>query len=70
MLDSIIAEAIQIVFEEYVSEHGLDEITEIFGKGVRIKVGDMVPSAERSALEATCPHLCRFRPAYGLFVAL
>jgi magnesium chelatase subunit I len=46
VLDSIIAEAIQIVFEEYVSEHGLDEISEIFGKGVRIEVGDLVPSSE------------------------
>ena len=44
VLDSIVAEAIQIVFEEYVSEHGLAEISEIFGKGVRIEVGDMVPS--------------------------
>ena len=46
VLDSIVAEAIQIVFEEYVSEHGLAEISEIFGKGVRIEVGDMVPSSE------------------------
>lgn len=46
VLDSIVAEAIQIVFEEYVSEHGLAEISEIFSKGIRIEVGDMVPSAE------------------------
>ena len=46
VLDSIVAETIQIVFEEYVSEHGLAEISEIFGKGVRIEVGDMVPSSE------------------------
>ncbi len=46
VLDSIIAEAIKIVFEEYVSEHGLKEIAEIFGKGVRLEVGDLVPSAE------------------------
>ena len=46
VLDSIVAEAIQIVFEEYISEHGLAEISEIFGKGVRIEVGDMVPSSE------------------------
>lgn len=46
VLDSIIAEAIQIVFEEYVSEHGLDEIAEIFGKGVKIEVGDMIPSSQ------------------------
>jgi magnesium chelatase subunit I len=46
VLDSIVAEAIQIVFAEYVSEHGLDEISEIFGKGVKIEVGDMVPSSQ------------------------
>ena len=46
VLDSIIAEAVQIVFEEYVTEHGLDEIAEIFGKGVKIEVGDMIPSSE------------------------
>ena len=46
VLDSIIAEAIQVVFEEYVSENGLDEISEIFGKGVKIEVGDMIPSSQ------------------------
>lgn len=46
VLDSIIAEAIKIVFEEYVTAHGLDEISEIFGKGVRIEVGDMIPSSQ------------------------
>jgi magnesium chelatase subunit I len=46
VLDSIIAEAIKVVFEEYVTEHGLDEITEIFGKGVRLEVGDLVRSSE------------------------
>lgn len=46
VLDSIIAEAIKIVFEEYVSAHGLAEIAEIFGKGVKIEVGDMIPSSQ------------------------
>jgi magnesium chelatase subunit I len=46
VLDSIIAEAIKVVFEEYVTEHGLDEISEIFGKGVKIEVGDLVPSSQ------------------------
>jgi len=46
VVDSIIAEAIKIVFDEYVSQHGLDEIAEIFGKGVRIEVGDMIPSKQ------------------------
>ena len=43
--DAIVAEAIKIVFEEYVDEHGLDEIADVFGKGVKIEVGDMLPSA-------------------------
>ncbi len=46
VLESIIAEAIQAVFQEYVTEHGLDEIAEIFGKGVKIEVGDMIPSSD------------------------
>lgn len=46
VLDGLIAEAIKIVFQEYVSEYGLNEIAEIFGKGVRLEVGDLVPSEE------------------------
>ncbi len=46
VLDSIVAEAINVVFTEYVTEHGLDDIAEIFGKGVRIEVGDMIPSSQ------------------------
>src|SRR5262249_22401012 len=45
VLEAIQAEAIKIVFEEYVDKHGLDEIAEIFGKGVKIEVGDLLPSA-------------------------
>ena len=48
VLDSIIAESIRIVFEEYTTEFGLEEIAEIFGKGVRIEVGDQIPSEEYS----------------------
>ena len=44
VLDAVIAEAIGIVFHEYVEEHGLAEIAEIFGRGVKIEVGDMLPS--------------------------
>ncbi len=44
VLDATIAEAIRVVFHEYVEEHGLAEIAEIFGKGVKIEVGDMLPS--------------------------
>jgi magnesium chelatase subunit I len=44
VLDAIQAEAIKIVFEEYVDKHGLKEIVDAFGKGVKIEVGDMLPS--------------------------
>ena len=46
VLESIVAEAIGVVFDEYVDKHGLDEIAEVFGKGVKIEVGDMLPSSE------------------------
>jgi magnesium chelatase subunit I len=44
VLDAVVAEAIGVVFHEYVEEHGLAEIAEIFGRGVKIEVGDMLPS--------------------------
>ena len=44
VLDAVTAEAIRTVFEEYVDKHGLDEIAGIFSKGVKIEVGDMLPS--------------------------
>ena len=44
VLEAITAEAIATVFEEYVDKHGLDEIGDIFAKGVKIEVGDMLPS--------------------------
>ena len=44
VLDAIMAEAIRAVFEEYVDRHGLEEISEIFSQGVKIEVGDMLPS--------------------------
>ncbi|VTT98542.1 Magnesium protoporphyrin chelatase, putative OS=Planctomyces brasiliensis (strain ATCC 49424 / DSM 5305 / JCM 21570 / NBRC 103401 / IFAM 1448) GN=Plabr_1905 PE=4 SV=1 [Gemmataceae bacterium] len=46
VLESIVADAIRVVFDEYVDKHGLDEIAAAFGKGVKIEVGDMLPSAE------------------------
>ena len=49
VLDAVTAEAIRIVFEEYVDKHGLAEISEIFGKGVKIDVGDLLPSAQYAA---------------------
>ena len=46
VLDSIIAQAIQEVFQEYIVEHGLAEISEIFAQGIKIEVGDMLPSSQ------------------------
>ncbi|PHS12277.1 MAG: magnesium chelatase [Blastopirellula sp.] len=48
VLDALIAEAVGIVFEEYVEAHGLAEIGEIFSKGVKIEVGDLLPSSHYS----------------------
>lgn len=45
ILDALLAEATRTVFREYVDEHGLDAIAKIFGEGVKIEVGDMLPSA-------------------------
>jgi magnesium chelatase subunit I len=44
VLEAILAEAIRTVFDEYVDRAGLDEIAQVFGKGVKIEVGDMLPS--------------------------
>ncbi len=46
VLDAVAATAVREVFEEYVDRHGLEEIAEIFAKGVKIEVGDMLPSEE------------------------
>jgi magnesium chelatase subunit I len=40
-----VAEATRAVFEEYIDRHGLDEIGKIFGEGVKIDVGDLLPSS-------------------------
>jgi magnesium chelatase subunit I len=45
VLEAIQAEAIRSVFDEYVDKHGLQEIVEVFGKGVKIEVGDTLPSS-------------------------
>jgi magnesium chelatase subunit I len=44
VLDAVLAEAIRDVFEEYIVEHGVHEIAEIFSQGVKIEVGDALPS--------------------------
>jgi magnesium chelatase subunit I len=45
VIEAIQAEAIQKVFTEYVEKNGLDEIVQVFGKGVKIEIGDMLPSS-------------------------
>ena len=45
VLEAILAESIKTVFEEYVDRHGLNEIGDVFVKGVKIEVGDLLPSS-------------------------
>jgi magnesium chelatase subunit I len=54
-LDAIFAQAIKDVFSEYVTRHGLAEIGEVFAKGVKIEVGDMMPSAAYEAVLRRVP---------------
>jgi magnesium chelatase subunit I len=53
--DAVMAEAIKRVFGEYVTRHGLDEIAGVFAKGVRLEVGDTVPSAAYEKIVARVP---------------
>lgn len=55
VLDSVIAEAIKTVFNEYVEQHGLEAISQIFAKGVKIEVGDMLPSEHYETLLKRVP---------------
>jgi magnesium chelatase subunit I len=55
VLDAVAAEAIRDVFKEYVDEHGLDAIAEIFAQGVKIEVGDMLPSEHYAKLLRRVP---------------
>jgi magnesium chelatase subunit I len=55
VLEAVLAEATKAVFEEYVQEHGLAEIGEVFAKGVKIEVGDMLPSAHYEKLLKRVP---------------
>ncbi len=48
VLEAIVAEAIRVVFEEHVEKTGLEDIAQAFGKGVKIEVGDMLPSTHYS----------------------
>jgi magnesium chelatase subunit I len=58
VLQAIVADAVRTVFEEYVDKHGLDTISQIFGRGIKIEVGDMLPS------EAYADRLKRVPPAW------
>ncbi len=55
VLDAVIAESIKTIFEEYVEQHGLEAISQIFSKGVKIEVGDMMPSAHYETLLKRVP---------------
>ncbi|MCO6048053.1 magnesium chelatase [Aeoliella sp. ICT_H6.2] len=55
VLDSVVAEALVTVFDEYVEEHGLAEIAQIFTQGVKIEVGDMLPSSHYAKLLERVP---------------
>jgi len=55
VLEAVVAEAVRTVFEEYVDEHGLQEIAEIFAKGVKIEVGDLLPSGAYARLLQRVP---------------
>ncbi|MEO2016495.1 MAG: magnesium chelatase, partial [Fuerstiella sp.] len=55
VLDAVTAEAIKTIFEEYVEQHGLEEISQIFAKGVKIEVGDMLPSEHYESLLKRVP---------------
>jgi magnesium chelatase subunit I len=54
-LDAICAQAIKVVFSEYVTDHGLAEIADIFAKGVKIEIGDMLPSSHYASLLKRVP---------------
>ncbi|MCC6492940.1 MAG: magnesium chelatase [Pirellulales bacterium] len=55
VLDAVMAEAIATVFSEYVDKHGLAEIGQIFSEGVKIEVGDMLPSSHYAELIKRVP---------------
>ena len=55
VFDAVMAEAIATVFGEYVDKHGIAEIGKIFSEGVRIEVGDMLPSSHYAELVKRVP---------------
>ncbi len=46
VLEAVAVAAIRQVFDEYCERSGFDAITDVFGKGVKIDVGDMLPSSQ------------------------
>ncbi|MBK9121118.1 MAG: magnesium chelatase [Phycisphaerales bacterium] len=44
VLEAVQNAAIKQVFDEYVDRHGLEEIADVFGKGVKVEVGTLLPS--------------------------
>lgn len=54
-LEAIATEAVRTVFDEYVTAHGLGEIAEVFARGVKIEVGDMLPSSHYEDLLKRVP---------------
>ena len=55
VLEGIMADAIATVFTEYVEQHGLDEIAAAFQDGIKIEVGDAVPSRAYEAIVSEIP---------------
>jgi magnesium chelatase subunit I len=45
VLEAVQVAAIKKVFDEYCDKHGFEEIASIFGKGVKIEVGDLLSSS-------------------------
>ena len=45
VLEAVQVAAIHKVFDEYTDQHGFEEICDVFGKGVKIEVGDMLPAS-------------------------
>ena len=57
VIESIVADAVSVVFRELVDEAGLETIAEVFGQGVRIEVGDLVPSSDYEGLMQRVPEV-------------
>lgn len=58
VIEAVLIEAVKKVFDEYCDRHGFEEIAGIFGKGVTVEVGDLLPS------DAYAERLKRVPPAW------